>query len=580
MRNFFNTIIMMLLFCNLVYCKKKDMVNPEQNIETCKNVDTTHFFIENNGNVSKTFRIYGGDTGLDTVDNNSNQIFSVGSGFNNAVLGIGKQINEKYIVVGLFTEYKGQSFNNIVRIDQYGDIDYTFNVGLGFNAGAFVRTVTIQPDGKIIIGGMFSSYNGTSSNNIIRLNSDGTVDNTFNIGTGFNSTVNTITIQSDNKILIGGNFTTYNGGSAIKIIRLNSNGLVDGSFSSGAGFTGSVGAVVNSIRLQADNKIVVGGLFEFYDGNQSDYVARLNSNGSFDNTFISFNPTATVSDLVIQSTGKIIIGGQFSTDTGGPGTPNHLARMNSDGSLDNTFQLGTGFNPTGNVRSLTVNTQDEITVVGSFTSYQGITANRIIKLNADGSIDNSFDAGTGFNGSVAVVFLNSQNNITVAGGSFTEYNGSNYNFIVALGESGESNYTPVSVIVNGNQSIFFVNMDSSFNPICICKLKIEGSSQQVLSNLMYKKEQNATGHIESETINLLSKYTANNSQFVVEIQGEELKSCVLDGSNYLEWIIPPQSTANIEITYNQYNRIDNLKTGNSNGQPTKKKRYIHAIIRD
>ena len=112
--------------------------------------------------------------------------------------------------------------------------------------------MAIQSDGKILVGGTFFTYNGVSANRVIRLNSDGSVDNTFVTGTGFNNYVLSIVIQSDGKILVGGGFTAYNGVSANRIIRLNSDGSIDNTFVTGTGFDN----YVYSIAIQSDGKIL------------------------------------------------------------------------------------------------------------------------------------------------------------------------------------------------------------------------------------------------------------------------------------------------------------------------------------
>ncbi len=83
-----------------------------------------------------------------------------------------------------------------------------------------IYTTSIQSDGKILFGGSFTAYNGTTANRLIRLNPNGSVDTTFNTGTGFNSTIYTTSIQSDGKIIVGGQFTSYNGTTANRIVRL------------------------------------------------------------------------------------------------------------------------------------------------------------------------------------------------------------------------------------------------------------------------------------------------------------------------------------------------------------------------
>ena len=144
-----------------------------------------------------------------------------------------------------------------------------FDTGTGFNSG--IESIAIQTDGKIVVGGDFITYNGTTQNRITRLNSDGTRDTGFNIGTGFDNFVSSIATQSDGKILVGGSFTTYSGSTQNYITRLNSDGTRDTGFTIGTGFTGDV----RSIAIQTDGKIVVGGFFTSYNGTTQNRITRL-----------------------------------------------------------------------------------------------------------------------------------------------------------------------------------------------------------------------------------------------------------------------------------------------------------------
>ena len=231
----------------------------------------------------------------------------------------------------------------------------------------------------------------------LRLNSDGSQDDSFNIGTGFSNNLleainpNSITIQSDGKILAGGRFTTYNGVSTNYIIRLNSDGSRDTSFN-----TAYIYQWVNLILLQSDGKILFGGL--------SGRIERLNSDGSQDTSFESAYINDTVYSIVIQSDGKILVGGNFTSYNGV--TSNRIIRLNTDGSRDTTFVIGTGFN--GTVYSIAVQSDGKILVGGSFTAYNGVIFKRtIIRLNTDGSIDNTFIVGTGFDNPVSKIVVQS-----------------------------------------------------------------------------------------------------------------------------------------------------------------------------
>lgn len=151
-------------------------------------------------------------------------------------------------------------------------IDPSFNIGTGvtgFNTS--VHSIALQPDGKILAGGDFTTFNDTTQNRLVRLNSDGALDASFDLGTGFDSQVRSITLQPDGKILVGGFFTAFNGTTQNRIARLNSDGTLDTSFNIGTGFNGPV----HSIALQPDGKILVGGLFTKYNGTTQSRIARL-----------------------------------------------------------------------------------------------------------------------------------------------------------------------------------------------------------------------------------------------------------------------------------------------------------------
>lgn len=304
------------------------------------------------------------------ADGTTDGTFKSGTGFNNDVRGVTLQADGKIIVVGEFTKYNDVIRNRIVRINTDGSIDTTFDAGVGFSFYAFVPIV--QPDGKIIVVG---SFTGTSRNYIARLNADGTLDATFNTGSGFNEAVYTATRQPDGKILVGGNFSSYNGVARAKIARLNADGTLDTTFSSGTtGFNNFVFA----IDVQADNKIIIGGWFTAYNGTSRRGIARLNADGILDTTFNpgnGFNGNGYVTK--IQTDGKIIVGGDYTSFNGT--ARNNIARLNANGTLDTSFTVGTGFN--SYVRSLSIQPDGKVIAGGFFTSYNGTNRSRMARLN-------------------------------------------------------------------------------------------------------------------------------------------------------------------------------------------------------
>jgi uncharacterized delta-60 repeat protein len=354
---------------------------------------------------------------VDVLPGNVDTSFNVTTGINYYVYTSVVQSDGKILVGGYFG-------GNLIRLNSDGSVDTSFVVGTGLND--FVKTLVLQSDGKILVGGSFSVYDGNPYNNIIRLNSDGSIDTSFVIGTGFNIDVNTLELQSDGKILVGGNFNSYDGNSYNKFIRLNSDGSIDTSFVIGTGFDSRV----RSIKQQLDGKILVGGEFTSYDGNSYNKFIRLNSDGSIDTSFVmgtGFIGTL-INSIKQQLDGKILVGGSFTSYDGN--SYNDLIRLNSDGSVDTSFVMGTGFIG-GLINSIEVQPDGKILVGGSFTSYDGNSYNYIIRLNSDGSVDTSFVIGTGFNSQVHSIEVQPDGKI-LAGGEFTSYDGNSYFYFIRL----------------------------------------------------------------------------------------------------------------------------------------------------
>ena len=209
------------------------------------------------------------------------------------------------------------------------------------------------------MGGAFTNYGGTSGRSyLIRLNSDGTLDTTFCSNavdsSKFNGNVAVFSVQSDGKILVGGSFFSYGGTLGRKfLIRLNSDGTLDTTFCSNAVDSSKFGNSVNAITVQSDGKILVGGVFTSYGGTSGrSYLIRLNSDGTLDTTFCTnavdsskFN--STIFSLSVTPSGKIIIGGVFTNYASVSGR-NYLVYLNSDG----TFYSYPSTAITGTVNSL------------------------------------------------------------------------------------------------------------------------------------------------------------------------------------------------------------------------------------
>ncbi len=390
--------------------------------------------------------------------------FNIGSGFggagyNGGVSTLAVQADGKMIAGGSFTSMNGTTRNYIARLNTDGSVDSSFNTGSGANH--YVYASAVQADGKIVIGGHFTLINNVWRSNIARLNANGSLDTSFNPGSGMNYAVWALAVQADGKIVVGGDFTTVNGAGRLNIARLNADGSLDSGFNPGSGANN----YIYSLALQPDGKILIGGIFGTVNGVARNGIARLNTNGSLDT---SFNPVAnTTRSIVLQADGKIVIGGQFNTVNGTP--RNGIARLNADGSLDTSFNPGTGARYGSGSFSATVSTtglqaDGKIIVGGNFTTMNGVVCNGIARLNTDGSLDTSFNPGTGvldvLYGVSAVVIQ--PNGKIVMGGPFYSVNGWSQNKIARL-HSGDADSDGIEDAAdNDSDNDGVVNSQDSF----------------------------------------------------------------------------------------------------------------------
>ena len=215
-----------------------------------------------------------------------------------------------YYIGGLFTVAGQSSAGKMTLLNSGGTKNTTFNIGSGFYVYGRVNSIAIDSNGKSLVGGDFTSFTGSSQNRLIRLNTDGSKDTSFDIGTGFGFRVYSVEIQSDGKILVGGQFSSFTGSTQNRLIRLNTDGSKDTTFNIGTAFNSNV----QSIAIQSDGKILVGGQFTTFTGSTQNYLIRLNSDGSKDVSFnIGTGFNSTVYSVAAQSDGKILVGGSFAT---------------------------------------------------------------------------------------------------------------------------------------------------------------------------------------------------------------------------------------------------------------------------
>jgi uncharacterized delta-60 repeat protein len=347
-------------------------------------------------------------------------------GTNDAVNVVIPQPDGKVIAAGRFTFANNVARNRIARFNFNGSLDATFNPGTG--ADGEITAAVLQPDGRIVVAGRFTSFNGFTHNRVCRLNANGSVDQTFGLGNGINNAALALALQSDGRIIVGGQFTQVDLTLRNNLARLNTNGSVDLSFDPGNGPSGDVNAIV----IQPDGRIIIGGTFIGYNGFARGGIARVLGNGALDPSFDSGVGTGgNVFALALQHNGQIVLGGRFVQYLGTNRT--FIARVFGDGSLD------FGFNPLPDswVQSLAVEPDDRILAGGFFTKIGAVGRNRIARLNTNGSVDLTFDPGTGCVGSLTsdatqVDSIALQFGRILVGGIFTSYNNQLRDNIVRL----------------------------------------------------------------------------------------------------------------------------------------------------
>lgn len=340
-------------------------------------------------------------------------------GADNFVWALAEQPDGKILVGGQFTSLDGTTRNSLGRLDSDGNLDSNFTA----TANSTVYSLALQPDRKILVGGAFTNLCGQPRNYLGRLNADGTLDTNFNASA--NSGIYSLALQPDGKILVGGSFTSLCGQPRNFLGRLYADGTLDTNFNA------SANSVVFSLVLQADGKILVGGAFTNLCGQARNYLGRLNSDGSLDTNFTA-SANAAVYDLGLQADGKILVAGTFTTLSGQSRA--RIGRLTPDGILDS------GFNPGANatIATLVVQADGKILVGGDFTNLGGQTRLFLGRLNPDGLVDTNFNLSA----SSSVFALSAQSDGKVlAGGAFATLGGQPRGYIGRLNNTDPATHT-------------------------------------------------------------------------------------------------------------------------------------------
>ena len=343
---------------------------------------------------------------------------AVSSVFRVGVLGNGQILLTGFGSVPLVAG--GLNRNGLLRLNADGTGDATFDPGTGpakNGQNGAVDYALPLPNGQLLAVGYFDHFNTSLANGIVRLNASGSVDATLNAGTGANDEILTAVALPGGKFLVGGYFTTYNGVARKGLARLNADGSLDPTFNAAAGQLEQV----SNLTVQPDGRILVAGYLTNPTGNDVG-LFRLLADGSYDSSFSPpaalAAPYATYSyygnNLELQPDGKILLLSPLSGTTGG------VIRLNSNGTLDGSFQPGTG--PNSRPLSLTRLASGNVLVAGTFTDFSGTPDRPLVQLGPNGTLDASFQPLVQVPGLVSKLVRQPDGKL-LASGSFTEING-------------------------------------------------------------------------------------------------------------------------------------------------------------
>lgn len=328
------------------------------------------------------------------------------------VSGLARQSDGKLVVVGRLTGTGEAPPKNIARLHPDGSLDRSFHAS--FDENADLMSLVVQRDDRILVAGSFERVNGVPCTGLVRLHPNGSWDPTFRLGAGYGglwAAIRSVVLQPDGRIIIGG-LVQFGGRNVL--MRLLPSGRLDETFDAGeVVIWEGDGYVVFNLGLQSDGRILVHGEISHVQGQSVSGFFRLNPDGSLDRTLTppwqeEQEYCGYVTALLAQSDGRIVLAGSFVL----PGNPNaRLARLNGDGSLDATF-VPAATASLGDCFALARQDDGRLVVGGNL--FSGTIATPI-RLHANGSLDGTFSSGAGVEGNILRILIEPDGRILLAG---------------------------------------------------------------------------------------------------------------------------------------------------------------------
>jgi uncharacterized delta-60 repeat protein len=339
------------------------------------------------------------------------------------------QPDGKIIIAGDFTQLDGTNRVRVARLLPNGHVDPTFNPGTGPDGN--VSSVALQPDGKVLITGSFTHVAGTARNLYARLNGDGSLDTTYAATQPFLASGEGrqfIALPDGRALLVGPQiyfsispFVTRGG-----FMRLNTNGTCDTSFPSLP--IASAGLYAGAVTPSGN--YLVGGLFSTTDGTARTNLMQVSTNGVVDPSFPAA-PVLTPLTIGFVRTLHPMLDGRIVVNYGYGGSTNWILRLNSNGTTDGSFASPYA---DGAILAAAVQPDGKVWIAGDFLNVNAQQRLKVARLNADGTLDSTYNPGSGTGTSVLTVTLQPDGKVLL-GGAFSGYNGFFYgDFVRLLGD--------------------------------------------------------------------------------------------------------------------------------------------------
>lgn len=319
------------------------------------------------------------------TDGTLDRSFKIGGGASDDIFAVAAMSDGDLVLGGYFTTYDGKERWRLARIHADGTLNEGFDPGDGSGSSPITQLAAL-PDGKILAAGSFSHFAGFERPLIVRLGADGKVDAKFNAASvfrGIEGRVNALVVLPDGKLLVGGRFdpsAERRGNAGVLLVRLRADGRLDESFTCGVLPAGRED-VLSALAVLSDGKLLVGSQVG---------ITRLNADGARDDRF---KPPAKflapVTALAGQSGGKILLANRQEAGW-------QVARLEADGQPDPSFHApSTTGEDAGSVAAIGVQPDGKILLGGSFKTVDGVRRHGLARLEADGTLDKSFEPGTG-----------------------------------------------------------------------------------------------------------------------------------------------------------------------------------------